>query len=170
MRRITSLFAISVTAALLVAVLLVGVASASAAHPSSAASDSARFFSASLTPDLGPTVEPTIAGIAPGGLPWVLKGGHVNISSQGLLEASVEGLLFGPGAPANLIGTRGPITQVSASLVCANGPVVTTNPVDFSTEGNAHFHQSITLPSQCAGPIVLIRAMSAGPWLAISGF
>lgn len=168
MRRIMSLFAISVTAALLVAVLLVGVASA--AHPSSAADESARFFSASLTPDLGPTAEPTIAGVAPGGLPWVLKSGHVNISSQGLLEASVEGLLFGPGAPANLIGTRGPITQVSASLVCANGPIVTTNPVDFSTEGNAHIHQSITLPAQCAGPIVLIRALSAGPWLAISGF
>lgn len=169
MRRITSLFAVSATAALLVAVLLVGVASASAAHSSSAATDGSH-FSASLTPDLGPTVEPTIAGIAPGGLPWVLKSGHVTISSQGLLEASVEGLLFGPGAPANLVGTRGPITQVSASLVCANGPIVTTNPVEFNTEGDAHIHQWITLPAQCAGPIVLIRALSAGPWLAISGF
>jgi hypothetical protein len=82
----------------------------------------------------------------------------------------VEGLLFGPGAPANLIGTRGGVTQVSASLVCANGPIVTTSPVAFSTEGNAHIHQRIPLPAQCAGPIVLVRALSAGPWLAISGF
>jgi hypothetical protein len=170
MRRILSLLAVSLTASLLVALLLVGVASASPAHSSSATADSGRLLSATITPDLGPTVEPTIGGIAPGGLPWVLKSGHVNLSSNGLLEASVEGLLFGPGAPPNLIGTRGPVTQVSASLVCANGPIVTTNPVEFSTEGNAQIHQWITLPSQCVGPVVLIRAFSAGPWLAASGF
>ncbi len=170
MRRILSLLAVSLTASLLIALLLVGVASASPAHSSSATTDDGRLFSATITPDLGPTVEPTIAGIAPGGLPWVLKSGHVNLSSSGLLEASVEGLLFGPGAPPNLIGTRGPVTQVSASLVCANGPIVTTKAVEFSTEGNAQIHQKIALPAQCVGPIVLIRAFSAGPWLAASGF
>lgn len=170
MRRILSLLAVALTAAVLVALLLVNVAGASAAHPSSAATDGGRVLSASITPDLGPAVEPTIAGIAPGGLPWVLTSGHVNISTGGLLEASVEGLLFGPGAPANLVGTRGPITQVSATLVCANGPTVSTDPVEFSTEGNAHIHQKITLPAHCVGPIVLIRAFSAGPWLAASGF
>jgi hypothetical protein len=169
MRRIASLFAVSLMAALLVALLLVGVAGASASHPSSDSSDG-RVLTATLTPDLGPQVEPTIGGIAPGGLPWVLKGGHVTISSSGLLEASVEGLLFGPGAPSNLIGTRGPITTVSASLVCANGPIVTTDTVAFSTEGNAHFHQTIALPAHCVGPTVLIRAFATGPWLASSGF
>lgn len=169
MRRMVALFAVSLTAALLVALFVVNVAGASAAHSSSTTDEGGRILSVSITPDLGPQVEPTISGIAPGGLPWVLKSGHVTLSSNGQLEASVEGLLFGPGAPANLIGTRGPITQVSATLVCANGPTVSTNPVDFSTEGNAHIHQKITLPSQCVGPIVLIRAMSAGPWLAASG-
>lgn len=169
MRRIASLFAVSLTAALLVALLLVGVAGASASHSSSDAPVRS-IFSASITPDLGPNVEPTIAGIAPGGFPWVLKSGHATISSSGLLEASVEGLLFAPSAPDGLPGTRGPITTVSASLVCANGPIVTTNAVEFNTAGDAHIHQTIALPAQCAGPIVLIRAFSSGPWLAVSGF
>ncbi len=171
MRRIATLLAASLSAALLVAILMVGVAGASST-PSENSTAAGHILSASLVPDLGPTVEPTIAGIAPGGLPWVLKSGHVNVvrfSKDGLIEASVNGLLFGPGAPANLIGTRGPITQVSASLVCANGPVVTTNPVDFSTRGDAHILQRISLPAQCVGPIVLIRADSTGPWLAASG-
>lgn len=171
MRRIISLFAVAFTAALLVALLLVSGAGATAAHLSSAAADSGQHFSAALTPDLGPQIEPAIAGIAPGGLPWVLKSGHVNLSQDGLLEASVEGLLFGPGAPANLVGTRGPITQVFASLVCANSSVVSTNPVPFSTDGNAHIHQRIALPAHCVGPIVLIRASNVNgqPWLAASG-
>jgi len=169
MRRILSLFAASLTAAALVAMLMVSVAGASDSHPASNASDS-RIFSATLTPDLGPNVEPTIAGIAPGGRPWVLKSGHVNLSRGGLLEVSVEGLLFAPDAGGNLPGTRDGITQVSASLVCANGPVITTNPVEFSVTGNAQIHQWLSLPAHCVGPIVLIRALSAGPWLAATGF
>lgn len=88
----------------------------------------------------------------------------------GGLEASVDGLLFGPGAPANLVGTTGPITQVFASVVCANGPVISTSAVTFSKDGDAHNNQQVTLPAQCVGPIVLVRAaLGNGPWLAASG-
>jgi len=169
-RRIFALLAISLTAVLLITVLTGGAASASTSRSANDDVES-HIFSASLVPDLGPTVEPTIAGIAPGGLPWVLEGGHVSLSKGGRLEASVDGLLFGPGSPANLIGTTGPITQIFASLVCANGPVISTNAVTFSKEGDAHINQRISLPAQCVGPVVLIRAsLGNGPWLAASGF
>ena len=170
MRRISALLAISLTAALLIAMLAVGVASASSSHSANNAAEG-HLFSASLAPVLGPK-DPTIAGIGPGSFPWVLKSGHVNLSKGGLLEASVAGLLLGPGAPANLVGTTGPVKQVFASLICANGPVVvSTNPVALSTEGDAHIHQRIPLPARCVGPIVLIRSsLDGGPWLAASGF
>jgi hypothetical protein len=101
----------------------------------------------------------------------VLTSGHVNLSTGGLLEASVDGLLLAPGTPNGLAGTRGPIAQVFASLVCANGPIVNSDPVTFTTEGDAHFHQVLTLPNRCLAPIVLIRGnVGAGPWLAASGF
>lgn len=165
MRRIFALLAVSLTAVLLITVFTGGVASAK-----SLPSPKSHVFSAKLTPDLGPNVEPTIAGIAPGGLPWVLDGGHASLSRNGRLEASVDGLLFGPGSPANLIGTTGPIAQVFASLVCANGPVISTTAVTFSKDGDAHINQRISLPAQCVGPIVLIRAsLGNGPWLAASG-
>lgn len=167
MRRLVQLSGISLMTALLVALLMVSVAGANA---SQATSDNGRFLSATLTPVLGPT-DPTIQGVAPGGLPWVLKSGHVNLSAGGLLEASVEGLVFAPSAPDGLPGTRGPVAQVFASLVCANGPIVSTDPVAFSTEGNAHIHQWLTLPARCVAPIVLIRAnVGAHPWLAATGF
>ena len=170
MRRIAALLAVSLTTGLLIAILTVGVAGATGSQSQHNDGDGGHTFSASLTPDLGPAVEPTIAGIAPGGLPWVLKSGHATLSKNGQLEVSVEGLLFGPGAPANMVGTRGALTIVAASVVCANGPVVvTTNTVPFSTRGDAHVHQRISLPSQCIGPIVLIRANGTGPWLAATG-
>lgn len=169
MRRIFAQLAISLTAVLLVTVLTGGAVSASTSY-SANNNDGSKTFSSSLVPDLGPAVEPTIGGIAPGGLPWVLDAGHATLTKSGRLEASVEGLLFGPGAPPNLVGTTGPITQVFASVVCANGPVViSTSAVTFSKEGNAHINQQVALPEQCVGPVVLIRAsLGSGPWLAVS--
>jgi hypothetical protein len=167
MRRLVQLSGISLMTALLVALLMVSVAGASAAQ---ATSDNGRVLTATLTPVLGPT-DTTIQGIAPGGFPWVLKSGHVTLTAGGLLEASVEGLLFAPGTPNGLAGTRGAIAQVFASLVCADGQIASTAPVAFSTDGNAHIHQQIMLPEHCAGPLVLIRANAgAHPWLAATGF
>jgi hypothetical protein len=171
MRRIFALLAISLTAVVLVTVLTGGAASASISQSANNNNDDgSRAFSSALVPDLGPTVEPTIGGIAPGALPWVLENGHVTLTKSGRLEASVDGLLFGPGAPANLVGTTGPIQQVFASVVCANGPAISTSAVTFSTDGDAHINQQVALPTQCVGPIVLIRAsLGSGPWIAASG-
>ena len=170
MRRIFVLLAISLSAILLVTVLTSGAASASTSRAANNNDASSHVFSSPLVPDLGPTVEPTIGGVAPGGLPWVLDEGHTTLTKSGRLEASVDGLLFGPGAPPNLVGTTGPITQVFASVVCANGPVISTSAVTFTKDGDAHINQQIMLPAQCVGPIVLIRAsLSTGPWLAANG-
>ena len=160
MRRIFALLAISLTAVLLITVLTGGVASASTSQLANNNDDEGHVLSSALVPDLGPNVEPTIGGIAPGGLPWVLEDGHVTLTKNGRMEASVEGLLIGPGAPANLVGTTGPITQVFASVVCANGPVISTNAVTFSKDGDAHINQRIALPAQCVGPIVLFAPPS----------
>lgn len=171
MRRIFALLTISLTAVLLVTVMTGGAASASISHSANNNNDDVHHaFSSALVPDLGPSVEPTIGGIAPGGLPWVLDEGHATLTKSGRLEASVDGLLFGPGAPANLVGTTGPIKQVFASVICANGPVISTSAVTFSKDGDAHINQQVALPAQCAGPIVLIRvSLGSGPWIAASG-
>lgn len=172
MRRIAVLAAVALTVASVVAIVA-ALAAGIVGGGSAQAAGEGQLLSAELVPDRGPAQEPTIAGIAPGGLPWVLEDGDVTLSKHGELRASVDGLLLGPGAPANLVGTTGPIKQVSASLVCANGPVVTTGPVPLSAKGDAHLHQRIALPGHCVGPVVLIRAFVAGnsgPWLAASGF
>jgi hypothetical protein len=171
MRRISALLALSLTAVVLVTVLIAGVASASTLHATNTTTDTGSpAFTSALVPDLGPTVEPTLGGIAPGGFPWVLTAGHATLTHTGRLEASVVGLLFGPGAPPPLPGTTGPLTQVFASVVCANGPVISTGAVTFSPAGDAHINQQVALPAQCVGPIVLIRAsFDGGPWIAASG-
>src|SRR5215472_15920957 len=116
MRRIVALLALSLTAVVLVTVLTGAAASASSSQSANTTTeDGSHAFTSALVPDLGPMVEPTIGGIAPGGFPWVLTEGHATLTQSGRLEASVEGLLFGPGAPPPLPGTTGPLTSTSRS-------------------------------------------------------
>ena len=122
-----------------------------------------------------------IGGVASGGLPWVVSKGEAKIHKDGKLQVEVRGLvLSGPGVPANLEGTTGPVTDVRASLVCggSGGAVVaTTDPVTLTPTGDARIQAQIEVPERCIGPIVLVRiggTTSAPPpilggWIAASG-
>jgi hypothetical protein len=54
----------------------------------------------------------TIGGVPSGGLAWVVSKGHTTLNGDGSLNLRVEGLLL------QSTGTTGPVTEVSASLVC----------------------------------------------------
>ena len=112
---------------------------------------------ASLAPSQ-PT-DPSFHGVAPGGLPWVLKRGGVELKKKGKLELRVRGLVI-PVAPAN--GTTGPVTTISASLYC--GPdsdttaADTTQTVPITSNGNARIKdKSFTVPATCLAPVILVH-------------
>jgi hypothetical protein len=63
---------------------------------------------------LAPSVptDPAFHGIPAAGAPWVLSDSSVRLKASGELDISIEGLIL----PA--LGTAGPVTTVSASLLC----------------------------------------------------
>lgn len=108
--------------------------------------------------------DPTIAGVAPGGLPWQIERGSVLLQSKGRLRLSVKGLVI----PAS--GTTGPVQTVTASLACADGSTSQTDSVPISTAGDATIDTTITLPSTCLAPIVLVNPNGiAGLYIAVTG-
>jgi hypothetical protein len=130
---------------------------------------------AGLPAGLNGSASGTIRGVPSAGAPWVATG-DVDLNKHGRLRIDVEGLLLDlPGQPAD--GTTGPVTGVRASLTCQNGDVVaTTAVVPLSAAGDAEIEETISVPSSCVGPIVLIRigrttgADIFGPWIAANGF
>ena len=101
---------------------------------------------------------------------WTLQG----LQKSGKLHVRVRDLIL----PAT--GDAGPVTAVSASLVCggSGGTVQSeTAPVALSMKGNASLHGHIALPSLCFAPIVLVHIAAAngnpipqpGPWIAATG-
>jgi hypothetical protein len=74
----------------------------------------------------------------------------------GQIEVRIRGLVLGAGAGA-AAGTVGPVTAVAASLVCGDVVAATTKEAPLSTAGDARIEDSITIPSPCIAPALLVR-------------
>jgi hypothetical protein len=112
-----------------------------------------------------------IDGVPAAGAPWTVRTSSVSISDRGDLRLDARGLLItGTGGPND--GTVGPVKQVVASLMCANGSSATTSPSPLSASGDARIRDRITTPPDCLAPVVLVRIFGidpANPWIAATG-
>jgi hypothetical protein len=135
---------------------------------------SATFLSSPLAPSL-PT-DPTIHGVAPGGAPWALTAGSVVLHDNGRLQVRIRGLVL---TVPPFVGKPGPVTGVAASLYCGadatTTAAVTTGVERLSDRGNALINTTVTLPSSCLAPIVLVHPVIASTlntsiYIAVTGF
>ncbi len=96
-----------------------------------------------------PTDNP-IFGVNPGGAPWQIAPGNVQLRQNGALTADVDRLV--------LTATgKNPIPDLAASVFCNGVLAGTTVPVPFSSRGNARIHATVTLPAFCPAPAVLLN-------------
>jgi hypothetical protein len=120
---------------------------------------------------VGSTPDTPIDGINSGGAPWVVAAGEAGLTPSGMLQLNVVGLLISQG-PLN--GTTGPVSSVFASLVCqgTGNVVASTSSVPLASNGNAQINQQVTLPTSCAGLIILIETTvnSKTFYIASTGF
>jgi hypothetical protein len=127
------------------------------------AQDGRPLLRSTLAPSL-PT-DPTIAGVAPGGLPWQLERGSVLLQSNGRIRVSIKGLVI----PAT--DTTGPVQTITASLACAGASTTQTAPVPLSAAGDATIETTIALPSTCLAPVVFVNPNGiAAAYIALTGW
>jgi hypothetical protein len=125
-----------------------------------------------LSPVVGSNPGATIAGVASGGAPWVVRRGLAVLTSDGRLSVDVRGLVL-----PSVNNTAGPITGVAASVVCANAVVATSNVANLTSTGDAEIHAKLSVALPCVGAVVLVRAAAvngaplpaAGPFIAATG-
>jgi hypothetical protein len=104
---------------------------------------------------------PTLFGVAPGGLDWVINDkGKAKVGRDGRVRVRIEGLVFAEGAN---IG-KNTVPQLAATVYCGGAAVGTTKPVAFSPEGDARIDETLATkpPSPCLAPAVLINPAPAG--------
>lgn len=109
---------------------------------------SASVLDAALAPSI--PSDPSVFGVAPGGIPWVITHGHVVLGSNGTLQVNVTGLVD-PQSGAN------PVPYIAVSVYCGGTEEATVGPVPFSSRGNARVHAAVSLPPFCPAPAVLLN-------------
>ena len=99
----------------------------------------------------------------------MLSDSSVRLKANGKLDIRIDGLIL----PA--LGTAGPVTTVSASLLCGadaqTGPTVTTGAFPLSQAGNARIEAKLNLPATCLAPIFVIHPNGGTTrYIAVSGW
>ena len=122
-----------------------------------------------LSSTLAPSVPTDVAihGIVPGGVPWVLDRGSVRLKADGELDVRIRGLVI----PS--LGTAGPVTTVSASLLCGadTAPAATTGAVPLSSSGDARIEATIAVPATCLAPSVVVHPNgNVKAYIAVTGW
>jgi hypothetical protein len=97
-----------------------------------------------------PKATPVIAGVAPGGAPWVLDDdSEVRVRKDGRIRIELDDLV--------IPGRGNPVATMAASLVCRDKVVSSTRAFAVDAEGDAEFRGKIRVPRHCKHPVVLIR-------------
>jgi len=103
---------------------------------------------------------PSIAGVPAGGRAWTIdRGSKAKVDEDGEVKVALHGLVFAD------TRTTLPVTQVKASVVCGGTVAGTTGLVPISADGDAEIRDTVTLPTTCPDPIVLVR-VAGGAWIA----
>lgn len=117
---------------------------------------------------VGSMPDEPLFGVASGGLPWMDGGSRVRLSHSGRLVARVHRLVLSAGPNTG----RNPVPMIFASVVCNGSVVDSTDPVAYSTAGNARIRASVDLPDRCLAPAVLLRipnAAAGNPYIGVTG-
>ena len=111
----------------------------------------------------GLPVRNDVLGVPPGGRPWVIRKLKATYYTDGTASVRGQGLLFSGG---DVIGTRGTVAQVKATLFCG-GIQYDTPPMALDTLGNFSFKGQLAMfpPTPCSQPVLLIRSLG-GNWFA----
>ena len=156
--------------AALSAALVVGALSALGSDGGHGKGHGGQLIKESLAPSL--TTDPTFHGVAPGGAPWILKEGSVEVSGH-RLDLRVKGLVI-PAPPGD--NTPGPVTTIMASLYCGADTdtmaAETTGQVPINDSGDARIRDnSFDVPSTCLAPVILVNPNGiAGAYIALDGW
>ena len=142
--------ALSTSAAVALAITALSAAPA-VAHQSGLSGHT--LLKANLVGSMPAPASPLIAGVRPGGAPWVAGPSPVRVRQDGRITVTVRGLVIPPPTQPN----TNPVPSVVATLVCADMVQASTKPFALDTAGNGRTSDVISVPATCDAPVVLIQ-------------
>ena len=164
------LFLVTLSALLFLSTFFVGsVSTATAKEPKILEFDTMVGVPAGLT---GAQSQVPLRGINGGGIPWIIGEASGELSANGHLEITVQGLVLATTGSNPSATFRGLVSCVKSDGSFQN---IRTDPFPATTGpasaggGNAKIEANVTLPSPCIAPIIFVTS-ATGSWFAATGF
>jgi hypothetical protein len=105
---------------------------------------------------------PMIGLVPSANAPWVVADGRARVSRDGKLDVRIEGLVL------TTTGAN-PVAKVNAKLICNGAVAVTTDDADLSPTGDGRIEATVTVPSPCLAPAVLVTIAGRNAYIAANG-
>jgi hypothetical protein len=103
---------------------------------------------------------------------WKLASGSAELKKDGALTAEVKGLVLNDASTGTSNGTPDGVDGVAAAVVCGGKVAAQTDVVPLSKTGDATVNAKVSVPGDCAKPVVVLRERyegKIGGWLAATG-
>jgi len=100
---------------------------------------------------------------------WKLASGSAEVKKDGQLDAQVKGLVLNDTSVGDANGTADGVDGVAAAVVCGGKVAAQTDVVPLSKTGDAKVSAKVSVPSDCAKPVIVLRERyegKIGGWLA----
>jgi hypothetical protein len=100
---------------------------------------------------------------------WKLGSGSAELKKDGALTAQVKGLVLNDASTGTFNGTPDGVDGVAAAVVCGGKVAAQTDVVPLSKTGDATVNAKVSVPSDCAKPVIVLRERYQGKvagWLA----
>lgn len=133
--------------------LVIGGLSTAPAFADGRGSGGRVLLSAELVGSMPAPASPVIAGVNPGGAPWVNEPSRVRLRGDGSITVRIHGLVIPPPRGTGI----NPIAMVVATLVCDQQVTASTMAFALSAAGDGTTTGMIVVPNRCDDPVVLIQ-------------
>ena len=164
------LFLVTLSAVLLLSTFFAGsVSSATAQEPKILEFATMVGVPAGLT---GAQSQVPLRGINGGGIPWIIGAASGELSANGHLEITVQGLVLATTGSNPSPTFRGLVSCVRSDGSFQNiltDPFPATTGLASAGGGNAKIEADLSLPSPCIAPIIFVTS-AGGSWFAATGF
>jgi len=103
---------------------------------------------------------------------WKIKSGHAKLTSDGMLNVEVQGLVLNDESTGQFNGPPDGVDAIAAAVLCDGKVAAQTEPVPLSKAGDAKITAKVSVPEGCAKPVIAVRERyegKIGGWLAATG-
>jgi hypothetical protein len=103
------------------------------------------------------------------GKKWKIGSSQVQVGADGAVNVVLKGLVLDDISVGDANGSPDGVDAIAVAVLCGGKVIAQADPVTLNKQGDATFTGKLSVPTDCASPVVVVRERyegKIGGWLA----